>query len=49
MTSPFDGLRFAFGTLTVFPVGVTRTGSTVSVPKAKRRPSSGGVMDTAAE
>ncbi|WP_329223791.1 adenosylcobinamide-GDP ribazoletransferase [Streptomyces sp. NBC_01485] len=24
MTSPFDGLRFAFGTLTVFPVEVTR-------------------------
>ncbi|MEW2047027.1 adenosylcobinamide-GDP ribazoletransferase [Streptomyces sp. NPDC005476] len=24
MTSPFDGLRFAFGTLTVLPVGVTR-------------------------
>ncbi|MCT9145240.1 adenosylcobinamide-GDP ribazoletransferase, partial [Streptomyces violarus] len=23
-TSPLDGLRFAFGTLTVFPVQVTR-------------------------
>ncbi|MGW1275195.1 hypothetical protein ACWD5A_42230, partial [Streptomyces sp. NPDC002491] len=72
--APLDGLRFAFGTLTVLPVRVTRwdrpaaragmlsaplvglvvggcaagrsqrvtrTGSTVRVPKAKRKPSRG--------